>query len=88
MAHSHSAGWRSGDWHRPIINIPFTGVPLAFSSFLFFIIFFLFSVLLTFKFFFFSSFFLSFLSFLFFYSLSLLFNSLSSEYARSCNVYR
>ena len=66
MAHPHSAGWSSGDWHRPIINIPFTGVPLAFSSFLFFIIFFLISVLLTFKFFFFSSFFLSFLSFLFF----------------------
>ena len=60
--------------------------------------FFFISVLLIFKLFidFSSSFFLSFFKFYFiffyfiaiFYSLSLLFNSLSSEYARSCNVYR
>ena len=130
MVHLHSAGWSSGDWHRPIINLPFhwcplgffllplfyfisffTGVPLAFSSFLFFLFssffFFLFyyyffiltSVLLIFKLFFIYflllSFFLSLLSFLFFsFLLSppffnlCLFNSLSSEYARFCNVYR
>ena len=88
---------------------PFAGVPLAFSSFLYFIFIFLIltSVLLIFKLFFhlFSSsfFLLSFLSFLFFsFLLSLffiflffyfffnrcLFNSLSPEYARFCNVYR
>ena len=97
---------------------PFTGVPLAFSSFLFFYFYFYFfiltSVLLIFKLFiylFSSSFFLSFsfkFSFLFFYPhpsflflflfffylfLYLffnlcLFNSLSSEYACFCNVYR
>ena len=33
MAHPHSAGWGSDDWHRLIINLPFH---LAFSSFLFF----------------------------------------------------
>ena len=30
MAHPHSAGWSSGDWHRPIINLPFHWWPLGF----------------------------------------------------------
>ena len=81
IAHPHSAGWSSGDWHRPIINLPFHWCPLGFFllpffffflfslfSFFFFIIFLILtSVLLIFKIFFF--FFLSFsfkFSFLFF----------------------
>ena len=30
MAHPHSAGWSSGDWHRPIINLPFHWCSLGF----------------------------------------------------------
>ena len=73
MAHPHSAGWSSGDWHRPIINLPFHWCPLDFFLLLFiyflFFYFFLISVLLIFNlfFFFFLSFFLSFLSFFILY---------------------
>ena len=119
MAHPHCAGWSSGDWHRPIINLPFYWCPHGFfllPFFVFFYCFFLFfifyffisysSVLLIFKLFiylFSSSFFLSFsykFSFLFFSFIPTfffflfpffnlcLFNSLSSAYARFCNVYR
>ena len=77
MAHPHSAGWSSGDWHRPIINLPFHWCPLGFFLLPFFFFFFLFyyfliltSVLLFSSLLFFSSsFFLSFsfkFSFLFF----------------------
>ena len=30
MVHPHSAGWRSGDWHRLIIHLPFYWCPLGF----------------------------------------------------------
>ena len=70
MAHLHSAGWSSGDWHRPIINLPFHWCPLDFFLLPFF---FLSSLLLIFKLFIYLfiyslllSFFLSLLSFLFF----------------------
>ena len=36
IAHLHPAGWCSGDWYRPIINLPYHLCPLGFSSFLFF----------------------------------------------------
>ena len=39
MAHLHSAGWSSGDWHQPIINLPFHWCLLGFSFFLYFYIF-------------------------------------------------
>ena len=65
-----------------------TSILLIFKLFIYFFFFFL-SFFLSFLFFYFlssPSFFL--FIFYFFYSLSLLFNSLSSEYAHSCNVYR
>ena len=62
MAHPHSAGWSSGDWHWPIINLPFHWCPLGF-----FLLFFT-SVLLIFKLFIYFFFFL-FLKFFFFYFL-------------------
>ena len=37
MAHLHSAGCCSGDWHRPIINLPFHWCPLGFFLLPFFI---------------------------------------------------
>ena len=39
MAHPHSAGWRSSDWHRLIINLHFHWCRLDFPPFLFFHIF-------------------------------------------------
>ena len=86
MAHPHSAGWSSGDWHRPIINLPFHWCPLGFSSFLNFIFIFIFSyflffilliltsVLLIFKLFIYFSSFSSFLFFSFLLSHLLFFN--------------
>ena len=64
MVHPHSAGWSSGDWHRPIINLPFHWCSLGF-----FLLFFLFFFFFLFSFFFFP--FFSFL-FLFFYFYSVL----------------
>ena len=56
MAHPHSAGWSSGDWHRPIINLPFHWCPLGFFLLPFFFYFFIIiSVLLIFKLLFFYS---------------------------------
>ena len=85
MAHPNSAGWSSGDWHRPIINVPFHWCPLGFFLLPFFnpffLNFFLISVLLIFKlfidFFLLSFFFLSFI--LFYFILSPPFFSLSSS---------
>ena len=77
MAHPHSAGWSSGDWHQPIINFTLSLVPPWFFppsfSFLFFL-------LLLFLFFYFLFFilFCSFLSFLFIYFLLSFFLSLLS----------
>ena len=55
--HLHSAGWRSDNWHRPIINLPFHWCPLGF--FLLFLYRFL-------KFYIFFPFFISFLIFILF----------------------
>ena len=51
--HLHSAGWRSGNWHRPIINLPFHWCPLGFFLLsLFFIDFLKFYIFLFFIFYF------------------------------------
>ena len=61
MAHPHSAGWSSGDWHRPIINLPFHWCSIGFFVLPFIFLFFL----LFFYFLFFISYFLSFFFFSF-----------------------